>query len=355
MNSKKAEELLQEASAWWSTQIIDIHPGEINVRGYPIQELVGELTYAEILWLVLRGELPSRGHAKVLEAALVARVVHGPHAPSIAISRIAVSCGVPINSAMASAINVLDDRHGGAGQQCMELYQAIAAAADRDRNLEAAVEARLDRFFAERNTLVPGFGHRWHPIDPRVIKLFAIVDSARVEGLVSGRYAHIGMLIEQSLEKRKRRRIPMNIDGITAAIFCELGFPPELGRGLFIISSSAGILAHAWEQSREGAGIKGPMPPTMPYKYIGPAMRRLPKAADGKRAARGARTLQEPLSRAQLQVLGLLNRGLTNQEIAKELEIGVGTIRWHLNNIFGKLQVRNRTEAIVRARELSLV
>src|SRR2546423_676669 len=94
-------------------------------------------------------------------------------------------------------------------------------------------------------------------------------------------------------------------------------------------------------------------PPSIGRLVSRSATRRPPKAADGKKGARGSRTVQEPLSRAQLRVLGLLNRGLTNQEIAKELEIGVGTIRWHLNNIFGKLQVRNRTEAIVRARELS--
>jgi len=96
-------------------------------------------------------------------------------------------------------------------------------------------------------------------------------------------------------------------------------------------------------------------PPSIGRFVSQPATRRLPKAADGKKGARGSRSMQEPLSRAQLRVLGLLNRGLTNQEIAKELEIGVGTIRWHLNNIFGKLEVRNRTEAIVRARELGLV
>ena len=43
----------------------------------------------------------------------------------------------------------------------------------------------------------------------------------------------------------------MNIDGITAVIFCELGFEPELGRGLFVLSRSVGILAHAWEQKQQ--------------------------------------------------------------------------------------------------------
>jgi LuxR family maltose regulon positive regulatory protein len=64
---------------------------------------------------------------------------------------------------------------------------------------------------------------------------------------------------------------------------------------------------------------------------------------------------REALSPTQLRVLGLLNRGLSNQKIAEELGIGVGTVRWHLNHIFGKLQVRNRTEAVVKARETGLL
>jgi citrate synthase len=67
----------------------------------------------------------------------------------------------------------------------------------------------------------------------------------------------------------------MNIDGVTAAIYCELGFPAPLGRGLFILSRSVGILAHAWEQTQQGGRIKGPMPPSIPYRYIGPQRRNM--------------------------------------------------------------------------------
>ena len=46
----------------------------------------------------------------------------------------------------------------------------------------------------------------------------------------------------------------MNIDDATAVIFCELGFPAPLGRGLFLLSRAVGLLAHAWEQMNgEGA------------------------------------------------------------------------------------------------------
>ena len=136
-----ADQLVAEASAWWDTAIIDIHPGRIAIRGYPIEELIGRVRFPEMIWLMLRGELPTSDEAELLEAALVPGVDHGPHAPSIAISRMAVTCGLPVNGAMASAVNVLDDVHGGAGQQCMERYREIDVLAGVSGDL---VQARDD-------------------------------------------------------------------------------------------------------------------------------------------------------------------------------------------------------------------
>jgi LuxR family transcriptional regulator, maltose regulon positive regulatory protein len=65
--------------------------------------------------------------------------------------------------------------------------------------------------------------------------------------------------------------------------------------------------------------------------------------------------LHEPLSAAQLRVLALLNRGFTTGEIAQELNIAVGTVRWHLTQVFERLRVRNRTQAVVKAREMRLL
>ena len=267
------------ACAWWDTSIIDIHPGKIAIRGYPIEELIGNVRFPDMIWLMLRGELPTRAQGDLLEAAMVPGVDHGPHAPSIAIAQMAVSCGLPVNGAMASAINVLDDVHGGAGQQCMELYREIDAAAGPDGDLVAAAEKIIRGRMAAGEKIVPGFGHRFHPIDPRTAPLFALVEKAKAQGAVSGRWAAIGHAVEAALKAIKGRHIPMNIDGITAVIFCELGFEPELGRGLFVLSRSVGILAHAWEQKQKGVRIKGPMPREIPYRYSGPARRALPPEA----------------------------------------------------------------------------
>jgi len=61
------------------------------------------------------------------------------------------------------------------------------------------------------------------------------------------------------------------------------------------------------------------------------------------------------LSEQELNVLRLLGEGKSNQEIAGELYISVGTAKWHVHNILGKLDVTSRTQAIAKARELSLI
>src|SRR4030095_11734913 len=269
---------------WWTTSIIEMRPGVIRYRGYAIEDLIGRVGFAEMVWLLTRGELPTSGQAELLEAALVAAVDHGPQAPSIAIARMAITCGVGINNAMASAINVLGDVHGGAGEQCVTFYNSIAnrlepqrASKENRRAINAAVEAEFDALAANRTSHVPGFGHRFHPVDPRAPKLLNLVDAAATAGHVSGLFAAIARTVEAMLAKRKGRKIPMNIDGATAVVFAELGFPPPLCRGLFVLSRSVGALAHAWEESQSGERNKGPIPRQLLWQYDGPKPRRMKK------------------------------------------------------------------------------
>jgi ATP/maltotriose-dependent transcriptional regulator MalT len=65
--------------------------------------------------------------------------------------------------------------------------------------------------------------------------------------------------------------------------------------------------------------------------------------------------LAEPLSERELEVLTLLASGRPNREVARDLFVSVGTVKTHTNNIYRKLGVRNRAEALARARSLKLV
>ena len=259
---------------WWRTSIIEMQPGSIRYRGYPIQELIGRVSFAEMIWLMTRGELPTEPQGRLLDAALMSAVDHGPQAPSIGIARMAATCGVGLNNAMASAVNVLGDVHGGAGEQAVEMYQAIAARLDAGEDMATAVRGGLDAAIDRYGKFVSGFGHRFHPIDPRAPRLLELVDEAARLGQVSGRYATIARGVEDALAGRKGgKRIPMNIDGATAVVYAELGFPAPLARGLFCLSRSVGILAHAWEQSQQGGRNKGPIPRDYLWTYDGPPQR----------------------------------------------------------------------------------
>lgn len=262
---------------WWRTSIIEMRPGVIRYRGYAIEDLIGRVSFAQMIWLMTRGELPTEGQGRLLDAALMSAVDHGPQAPSIAIARMAATCGVGLNNAMASAVNVLGDVHGGAGEQAVDMYTDIAARQDAGASLPEAVRAGLDQAIAQYGKFVSGFGHRFHPVDPRAPRLLELVDLAAREGIVGGRFAAIGRAVEDELATRKGgRRIPMNIDGATAVIYAELGFPAPLARGLFCLSRSVGILSHAWEQTGQGGRNKGPIPREYLWTYDGPAPRELP-------------------------------------------------------------------------------
>jgi LuxR family maltose regulon positive regulatory protein len=81
-----------------------------------------------------------------------------------------------------------------------------------------------------------------------------------------------------------------------------------------------------------------------------------PAPSIGTPTSLGAATsLVEPLSERELEVLRLMAAGLSNHEIADKLVIGVGTVKSHVHSILGKLDARDRTQAVIKAQELELV
>ena len=223
--SEKMQDAEKLTRDWWRTKIIEMKPGVIRYYGYPIEELIGKVSLAQMIWLMTRGELPSKAQGELLDAALMSAVDHGPQAPSIAIARMAATCGVGLNSAMASAVNVLGDVHGGAGEQAVELYEAIAARLDRGEAEADAVQAGLDDFVAAHGKVIPGFGHRFHPIDPRAAPLLALVDAAAAKGEVDGRFARIGRAVEDESFRAQGQAHSDEHRRCDGGDLCRAGFP----------------------------------------------------------------------------------------------------------------------------------
>ena len=245
---------------WWSTSIIKMSPNKISYRGNKIENLIKQnFSLSQMIFLLTLGKKVSKDKAQLLDLTLMASVDHGPQSPAIAVSRMAMTCGIGINNAMASAANVLGDVHGGAGQQSLEMYNELL-------NSKQSVKAFSNHQIKNKKN-IPGFGHRFHKIDPRVKPLKNALKKLIKKKQIKGKILKTAEQIETELKKIKKKSIPMNIDGISAVIYGELGFPPILARGLFVISRSIGIMAHAYEQSLRNEKNKGPIPKKYTWTY----------------------------------------------------------------------------------------
>ncbi len=103
------------------------------------------------------------------------------------------------------------------------------------------------------------------------------------------------------------------------------------------------------EAIRAAAGGASFLQPSIAAKVLAEFTRLTPSAAPI------AQPLVEPLSERELEILALLAAGDSNREIANQLYITEGTVKNHVTNILGKLGVRDRTQAALKAKELGLI
>ena len=190
---------MSDVSDWWTTSIIDMEPGRRNSwAGYsgPYRSVV----FAEMIWLMLRGDIPAKGQADLLEAALVASVDHGPQASSTSRQN-GGNLWFGDEWGNGTAVHMLDDVHGGAGQQFVSMLQKLANQPKWD---EPRLAEYLATYRQDINPFIPGFGHRFHkPVDPRSPCLMALVAKARNENIVAGKFMDIALQIETVLAAMK--------------------------------------------------------------------------------------------------------------------------------------------------------
>jgi citryl-CoA lyase len=220
------------ADAEWKTAITDIGPGKIRVRGYDITRIMDRLSFAETVFLILKGELPTKAEAEMMRAVLVSSIDHGCSPPSVLGTRNVISGGNPLNAAVAGGVLVIGDSHGGAIEQSAKIMQEWAAG-EGDPN---SIAGKLVDWLGEKKIRMPGFGHRLHKTDPRTIKLFEIAEKNNF----SGRHIELCREIEKALEKKLGKQLPINVDGAIAAVISDMGFDWRLGKGFFIISRVPG-------------------------------------------------------------------------------------------------------------------
>lgn len=232
----------------FKTSISETKNGEHLVRGHNIVELLNKHSFAEVILLLLRGDLPSANEAKLLEAMLVASVENGIEAPSIYVPRVVAASGNDMHVALAASCLAIGSKHGGAAEACATLLAS-------EKSPEEIVNGKK---------MIAGFGHKiYKDADPRAAALY---EKAKSLGFACT-YFEKAYAIEAALATKKAKprtdstvvesstggkKLPLNIDGAIAATLLELKLDPRLGKALFMIARLVGASAHILEEMNQG-------------------------------------------------------------------------------------------------------
>ncbi|MCP4230313.1 MAG: citryl-CoA lyase [bacterium] len=228
----------------WPTAVTNIEPNKIQLRGYPIEELMGNKSFVEVIWLALRGELPGENEGKMLEAILTASIDHGVTPPSVLAAMTAAGTGAPVNAALAAGILSINKYHGGAIENCMKIILYTIEKAKIEGVNDAVAARRVVVTYRAEKKRMEGFGHRYHTEDPRRDRLFALAD----EYGSRGSYIDAAIYLEEELIKQTGKELRLNVDGAIGAVLLELGFEPEMANAFFIMARIPGLLAHISEE-----------------------------------------------------------------------------------------------------------
>ena len=221
----------------YKTSISTHVDGKPYVYGYDLTKLAGETSFTHAIYLILKGEMPDKKSEEMLNAILTISIDHGVAPSSVVAARNIYSAGSPVQAAVAGGVLAFGEYHGGAIEAAMENFLKYCPPGGDGAD-------KLVDDFKRSGVRVAGFGHRLYEQDPRTIRLVQI---AKDIGFY-GKYVKFAEVVEEKLSK-STKRLPLNIDGVIATLLCEMGFNPKVGKGIFIIARTPGLVAHVVEEA----------------------------------------------------------------------------------------------------------
>ena len=252
----------------WRTGITQIQPNEVRLRGYHIDELMGQIPFSDAIYLAIMGDLPAQNISKMIGAILVSSIDHGVTPPSALAARTATSTGAPLNAAVACGLLSINRYHGGAIEDCMNMLESALKSTDEAVSDYSSIAQQVVTQYREQKKRLPGLGHRIHTQDPRTERLFAYAEQLGLSGnAVSLLHALRNAVATTGKE------LPINVDGAIAAILLDIEIPSALANAFFLMSRLPGLIAHIYEEQSRQKPMRR-IDPTA-YEYDGPGPRSL--------------------------------------------------------------------------------
>lgn len=263
----------------WRTAISYKTADRLMVRGYDITELIDRISFSDMVYLVLRGELPGEQAAKMMNAILVASAEHG-FSPSIAAARMVAAGRAPLTSAVAAGTSAYGEAHGPIHRSA-EMLQGYLRQGKEDNRSITEIALKIVGEYSK----ISGIHQPQHPKgDPRARKLLELAQQLNI----FGEHCQLMVEIEAKIAEKRGKKYYINICGAASAILSDLGFSPEEAWSVVFISHAVGCAAHAVEEKTaerawRTAASGGPvslfdLSLQDQQHYYGPADRKLPPA-----------------------------------------------------------------------------
>ena len=255
----------------WVTKISKVVPGNCFIHGYPHGEVIENLSYAEALFLTLKGRLATDREVRMLDAVLNALTEHQFDAATVTIGRHIVSGNPQIIPGMAGALLAIGQHTTQPGDAAELIDYALSIMKNENLTREQAA-AKVVAEYRQSKKRFPGFGHPLHKMgDYRAISLRKVAGKL---GYVGEKLAMYEAIHQEFVKITGKKEIPINVDGMMAAVMSEMGFEPMEMTAISALSVLPGIIAHAIEEIKEGKLIR--VPPHELTDYIGVGERHLP-------------------------------------------------------------------------------
>jgi citrate synthase len=257
--------------AEWKTKITKVEPNHLVTRGYRQEDLIGNIPFSHVVYLLLKGQLPTKEHGKMIDAMLTSCIDHGVTPPTAMASRVVASGGVSLPTAVAAGVLAIGDANGGAIEKGAKYLQEATQRMKKEEKTIEEMACDLVKESRENKKRILGFGHRIHTSDPRTKRLFELAKELNI----IGDHIKLSKLIETELEKQTGRKLPINVDGAIAAISSDMGFDWRLGKAFFLLGRVAGLTAHVYEEQSEFKPMRKIF--SSDCRYDGPKQKDIPK------------------------------------------------------------------------------
>jgi citryl-CoA lyase len=256
------------------TKITNLLPGKILIRGYPLNELIGNLSYAEMIYLCIKGELPSNNIGKMMDALILGITDHGLVSAATPPARIVVAGNPdPIKGICAGILSI--GAVTGSPKHSARFINGAYEKMKKNNWTKEQAASNIVYDCVSNKERIPGFGHPlFKDVDIRAARLreFAIA-----YGFASEKLALYECIHEKFLNQINKQDIVINVDGMMAAIMCEMDFDEDMIDIIGVLSYLPGICAHTYEELKEKTSLDLVFKVDSISEYTGVEERHLPQ------------------------------------------------------------------------------